>query len=78
MKTEGLLQALDHYRFDAAFGGARRDEEKSRAKERVFSFRDQNHQWDAKNQRPKLWNIYNTRLALMKKSASFHCQTGQN
>ena len=63
MKTESLLQALDHYRFDAAFGGARRDEEKSRAKERVFSFRDQNHQWDAKNQRPELWNIYNTRLA---------------
>ena len=63
MKTESLLQALNHYRFDAAFGGARRDEEKSRAKERVFSFRDRNHQWDAKNQRPELWNIYNTKIA---------------
>jgi len=62
MKTEALKQALDKYGFDAAFGGARRDEEKSRAKERVFSFRDQNHRWDPKNQRPELWNIYNTRL----------------
>lgn len=61
MKTQALRQALDHYRFDAAFGGARRDEEKSRAKERVFSFRDTNHRWDPKNQRPELWNLYNTR-----------------
>lgn len=62
MKTEGLKQALNHYKFDAAFGGARRDEEKSRAKERVFSFRDENHRWDPKNQRPELWNLYNTRV----------------
>jgi sulfate adenylyltransferase subunit 2 len=61
MKTDALKQALDKYGFDAAFGGARRDEEKSRAKERVFSFRDQHHRWDPKNQRPELWNIYNTR-----------------
>ena len=59
MKTEALLQALDKYGYDAAFGGARRDEEKSRAKERVYSFRDQNHRWDPKNQRPELWNLYN-------------------
>jgi sulfate adenylyltransferase subunit 2 len=62
MKTEALKQALDKYRFDAAFGGARRDEEKSRAKERVFSFRDRFHRWDPKNQRPELWNVYNTRV----------------
>ena len=62
MKTQGLKQALDKYRFDAAFGGARRDEEKSRAKERIFSFRTEQHRWDAKNQRPELWNIYNTRV----------------
>ncbi len=60
MKTEGLKQALNHHKFDAAFGGARRDEEKSRAKERVYSFRDKNHRWDPKNQRPELWNIYNS------------------
>ncbi len=60
MKTESLKQALDKYGFDAAFGGARRDEEKSRAKERVYSFRDRNHRWDPKNQRPELWNIYNS------------------
>ncbi len=59
MKTAGLKQALEHYKFDAAFGGARRDEEKSRAKERVYSFRDSAHRWDPKNQRPELWNIYN-------------------
>lgn len=59
MKTQGLKQALNKYKFDAAFGGARRDEEKSRAKERVYSFRDKNHRWDPKNQRPELWNIYN-------------------
>ncbi|MFO1034494.1 MAG: sulfate adenylyltransferase subunit CysD [Hyphomicrobiales bacterium] len=61
MKTEGLKQALDTYGFDAAFGGARRDEEKSRAKERIFSFRDTKHRWDPKNQRPELWNLYNAR-----------------
>ena len=63
MKTEALKQALDKYGFDAAFGGARRDEEKSRAKERVFSFRSANHAWDPKNQRPELWRVYNTRIA---------------
>ena len=62
MKTQGLLQALSAGGFDAAFGGARRDEEKSRAKERVFSFRDRNHQWDPKNQRPELWNLYNAKV----------------
>jgi sulfate adenylyltransferase subunit 2 len=62
-KTEGLKQALDQYGFDAAFGGARRDEEKSRAKERIFSFRSANHHWDPKNQRPELWNVYNARKA---------------
>jgi len=61
MKTVGLKQALDKYKFDAAFGGARRDEEKSRAKERIFSFRTAQHRWDPKNQRPELWNIYNAR-----------------
>jgi sulfate adenylyltransferase subunit 2 len=60
MKTEGLKQALDQYGFDVAFGGARRDEEKSRAKERIFSFRSSAHRWDPKNQRPELWNLYNT------------------
>ncbi|WP_417668032.1 sulfate adenylyltransferase subunit CysD [Roseibium sp.] len=63
MKTEALKQALNKYGFDAAFGGARRDEEKSRAKERVFSFRNANHGWDPKNQRPELWNLYNGRVA---------------
>ena len=62
MKTQGLKQALDKYGFDAAFGGARRDEEKSRAKERVFSFRDKRHRWDPKNQRPELWNVYNAKV----------------
>jgi len=62
MKTQALKQALDKYKFDAAFGGARRDEEKSRAKERIFSFRSAQHRWDPKNQRPELWNIYNTRV----------------
>ncbi|MEP3275116.1 MAG: sulfate adenylyltransferase subunit CysD [Stappiaceae bacterium] len=62
MKTEALKQALDQYGFDAAFGGARRDEEKSRAKERIFSFRNASHGWDPKNQRPELWNIYNARI----------------
>ena len=63
MKTQALKQALNKYKFDAAFGGARRDEEKSRAKERIFSFRDQQHHWDPKNQRPELWNLYNTKIA---------------
>lgn len=62
MKTQALKQALNKYGFDAAFGGARRDEEKSRAKERVYSFRDRNHRWDPKNQRPELWNLYNSRV----------------
>ena len=61
-KTEGLKQALDHHKFDAAFGGARRDEEKSRAKERIFSFRSAKHRWDPKNQRPELWRLYNARI----------------
>tara|TARA_B100000427_G_scaffold76303_1_gene62264 strand:+ start:39527 stop:40420 length:894 start_codon:yes stop_codon:yes gene_type:complete len=61
MKTEGLKQALDKHQFDVAFGGARRDEEKSRAKERIFSFRTSKHRWDPKNQRPELWNLYNSR-----------------
>jgi sulfate adenylyltransferase subunit 2 len=63
MKTQGLRQALDRYGFDAAFGGARRDEEKSRAKERVFSIRSPQHRWDPKRQRPELWRLYNTRKA---------------
>jgi sulfate adenylyltransferase subunit 2 len=62
MKTEALRQALSQHQFDAAFGGARRDEEKSRAKERIFSFRDANHRWDPKNQRPELWRLYNTKV----------------
>jgi sulfate adenylyltransferase subunit 2 len=63
MKTEALKQALDKWEFDAAFGGARRDEEKSRAKERIFSFRSAGHVWDPRNQRPELWNLYNTRIS---------------
>jgi sulfate adenylyltransferase subunit 2 len=62
MKTDALKQALTHHGFDAVFGGARRDEEKSRAKERVYSFRNRHHQWDPKNQRPELWNLYNARV----------------
>ena len=62
MKTEALKQALNHYKFDAAFGGARRDEEKSRAKERVFSFRSKSHRWDPKAQRPELWSLYNAKI----------------
>ena len=62
MKTDGLKQALTKYKFDAAFGGARRDEEKSRAKERIYSFRNKNHGWDPKNQRPELWNLYNAKV----------------
>ncbi|MDG1826522.1 MAG: sulfate adenylyltransferase subunit CysD [Henriciella sp.] len=70
MKTQGLIQALDKYKFDVAFGGARRDEEKSRAKERVFSFRTAEHRWDPKNQRPELWNVYNARI---RKGESIRC-----
>jgi len=62
MKTKALLAGIEKYKFDAAFGGARRDEEKSRAKERIYSFRDKFHQWDPKNQRPELWNIYNAKV----------------
>jgi sulfate adenylyltransferase subunit 2 len=62
MRTDGLLQALNAGRYDAAFGGGRRDEEKSRAKERVFSFRNAAHAWDPRNQRPELWRIFNTRI----------------
>ena len=62
MKTQSLIQALDKYKFDAAFGGARRDEEKSRAKERIFSFRNKKHRWDPKNQKPELWNLFNTNI----------------
>ena len=62
MKTQSLIQALDKYKFDAAFGGARRDEEKSRAKERIFSFRDKKHRWDPKNQKPEIWNLFNTKI----------------
>ena len=62
MKTQALKQAVDKYRFDAAFGGARRDEEKSRSKERIFSFRDKSHRWDPKNQKPELWNLFNTKI----------------
>ena len=62
MKTQALLEGLSRYKFDAAFGGARRDEEKSRAKERIYSFRDKYHEWDPKNQRPELWDIYNARI----------------
>ena len=62
MKTQALRQALDHHQFDVVFGGARRDEEKSRAKERIFSFRSAGHRWDPKSQRPELWNLYNTRM----------------
>ncbi len=70
MKTQALKQALDKYKFDVAFGGARRDEEKSRAKERIFSFRTTEHRWDPKNQRPELWNLYNTRI---RKGESIRC-----
>ena len=63
MKTDALKQALNHYQFDAAFGGARRDEEKSRAKDRIYSFRNRFHQWDPKNQRPELWNLYNAKVS---------------
>ena len=75
-KTEGLKQALDKYGFDVAFGGARRDEEKSRAKERVFSFRSAQHRWDPKAQRPELWHLYNARKAPGRPSGCSRCPTG--
>jgi len=75
-KTEGLKQALDAGRFDAAFGGARRDEEASRSKERIFSFRSASHGWDPKRQRPELWQLYNCRISKAKASASFRFPTG--
>ena len=76
MKTEGLKQALNKYGFDAAFGGARRDEEKSRAKERIYSFRDRFHRWDPKNQRPELWHNYNGQINKAKASASSRSLSG--
>lgn len=78
MKTEALKQALTLHGFDAAFGGARRDEEASRAKERVFSFRSASHGWDPKNQRPELWHLYNTRIAPGESIRVFPCRTGPN
>ena len=77
-KTQGLKKALDQYGFDAAFGGGRRDEEKSRAKERVFSFRSAQHRWDPKNQRPELWSLYNTRKLKAKAFACSRYRTGLN
>ncbi len=76
MKTEGLRQALDQHGFDAAFGGARRDEEKSRAKERVFSHRSEAHAWDPRNQRPELWHLYNTRIRRARACGCSPCRTG--
>lgn len=76
-KTDGLKQALDHYQFDMILCGARRDEEKSRAKERVFSFRSKTHHWDPKNQRPELWNLYNTKKTRGRRFGFFCCLTGQ-
>ena len=78
MKTEGLKQALDLHCFDVAFGGARRDEEKSRAKERIFSFRNQSHSWDPKSQRPELWNLYNCRKNPGESIRVFLSQIGQS
>ena len=78
MKTQALLQALSKYKFDAAFGGARRDEEKSRAKERIYSFRDKFHQWDPKNQRPELWNLYNAGFIKANRSGYSRCLIGRN
>jgi sulfate adenylyltransferase subunit 2 len=77
-KTEGLKQALDKYKFDIVFGGARRDEEKSRAKERIFSFRSQTHRWDPKQQRPELWNLFNARKSRGESIRVFRCPTGLN
>jgi len=78
MKTQALRQALNKYGFDAAFGGARRDEEKSRAKERVYSFRDRFHRWDPKNQRPELWNLYNGRVNKGESIGFFHYLIGRS
>ena len=77
-KTEGLKQALNKYNFDAALIGARRDEEKSRSKERVFSFRSQQHNWNSKKQRPELWSIYNTRKSKGESIRGFLCRIGQS
>jgi sulfate adenylyltransferase subunit 2 len=78
MKTEALRQALDAHRVDAALGGARRDEEKSRAKERIFSFRTADHVWDPRNQRPELWNLFDTRIHPVSRSACSRYRTGPN
>ncbi len=78
MKTQALRQALDAGRYDAAFGGARRDEDASRSKERIFSFRNAEHRWDARNQRPELWNLYNGRIAPAKAYGSSRSRTGPN
>ena len=78
MKTQALKQALDKHQFDAAFGGARRDEEKSRAKERIFSFRSAQHRWDPKNQRPELWSLYNTKRSRVNPFESFHYPIGRS
>ena len=78
MKTQALKQALDQHQFDAAFGGARRDEEKSRAKERIFSFRSAQHRWDPKNQRPELWSLYNTKKSPGSPFGYFRCQIGRS
>ena len=77
MKTQALKQALNKYGFTAAFGGGRRDEEKSRAKERIFSFRNEEHAWDPKNQRPEMWKLFNTRIKQGRVSVSFRCPTGR-
>ena len=77
MKTQALKQALDKYHFDAAFGGGRRDEEKSRAKERIFSFRNSEHGWDPKNQRPEMWKLFNTQLFQGEKFVFSRCPIGQ-
>lgn len=78
MKTQALKKMLDHYKFDAAFGGARRDEEKSRAKERIFSFRSRTHHWDPKNQRPELWTLYNCRKHEEESIRVFRSPTGRS
>ncbi len=78
MKTEGLRQALDEHKFDVALGGARRDEEKSRAKERIFSFRSKFHGWDPKSQRPELFNNFNCKINKSESMRVFHFQIGQS
>ena len=77
VKTQALKQALDKYHFDAAFGGGRRDEEKSRAKERIFSFRNSEHGWDPKNQRPEMWKLFNTQLFQGEEVRVFRCPIGR-